>query len=273
MGREVISGEDFYATVVDMGEEVEFLTEPPIYGYASIAPHRTTNTTDGAYWYRGVMTFENTEQQNELIGEYFKRQTNKTPVHILTSVMPENTTDKIAEVYAVECNDKVDIISHYEKSEPDKYGATQQIPIYLAQNVDCYITVTQKPLSEQKAGAFIETVTNLLIPAKFMLAIENVVVKKGFVFDDETKTNIYTDIKYQVESVDTSMMDAIEKEIEVEIEPKPDERKIEKETNDNNNETAEKTEGPDIPDKPQIEIKKITKFVGILRCTITEDKR
>ena len=61
---QLVDGIDFYATIVDMGEEITFLTDPPIKPYASIAPHRTTNTTDGAYWYRGAMTFDGVEQQN-----------------------------------------------------------------------------------------------------------------------------------------------------------------------------------------------------------------
>lgn len=258
MGKEIISGEDFYATVVDMGEEIEFLTDPIIKQYASITAYRatgTTNMTDGAYQYRGVMTFDDVSQQNELLGEYFKRQTNKEPVHILASVIPENTTPKIAEVYALECNDKVDIISHYEEGEPDKYGDRPKIPVYIAKDVDCFVTVTQRQLTEQSPGLLVATVTNIILPAKYKLTYDNVVVKKSFVFDDETKENVYTDVKYQVESVDTSMMDMIEKEVEVEVEGEVD------------------PENPDVEPPITTEIVKEQKFVGILRCTLTEDNR
>lgn len=234
-----IDGSDFRDAIIELGEIVTFQTEPKITQYASIAPHRTTNTTDGSYWYHGVMTFEDVDQQNELIGEYFKRQTNAVPVYILTSTMSENTTPNMAEVYAVECNDKIDIISHYETSSiPNEFGEYSKEPVYIAKNVACYITVTQKPLSDQIAGTFVSTTTNLTLPAKYMLTQDNIVVKKGFVYDDTLKKNIYTDIKYQIESVDSSMMDALSKTIDVD--------------------GVETTE---------------TKFVGILRCTMTEDKR
>jgi hypothetical protein len=226
-----LDGSDFVDTIVEMGEVVTFKTDPEITLYASVAPHRTTNTTDGSYWYHGVMTFDSVAQQEQLIGEYFNRQTNPSPAHILTSVMPENTTAHMAEVYAVECNEKVDIISHYEKdAEPDEFGVRGEHPVYSAKNVDCYITVTQKPLSDQTSGAFIATITNLLIPAKYMLTQNNTVVKKGFVFNDKAKKTEYTDVEYTIESVDASMMDVL--------------------VDDDENE----------------------KYVGILRCTMTEKK-
>lgn len=208
--REMISGEDFYNTIVDMGEDVTFLTDPEIKQYASIAPHRTTNTTDGAYWYKGVMTFEDVNQQNKLLGEYFKRQTNSFPKHILTAVMSENTTPKIAEVYAVECNDVVDIISHYEKGERNEFGVEELIPVYLAQGVDVYISVVQKPLIEQVAGAFVETLTNMIIPARFAVSPDNIILKEGIVFDDDLKQNVLKKVPYRIQSVDPSMMDIID---------------------------------------------------------------
>ncbi len=207
--RERISGEDFYDVIVDLGEDITFLTDPEIKQYASIKPHRTTNTTEGAYWYKGVMTFEDVYQQNRLIGEYFKRQTNSEPKHILTAVMSENTTPKIATVYAVECNDVVDIISHYEKGDRNEFGVEEQIPVYLAKNVDVYISVVQKPLIEQTTGAFVETLTNMIIPAKYAVSPDNVILKEGIVFDDDLKKNVLKKVPFRIQSVDPSMMDII----------------------------------------------------------------
>jgi formylmethanofuran dehydrogenase subunit A len=85
-------------------------------------------------------------------------------------------------------------------------------------------------LSDQTSGAFIATITNLLIPAKYMLTQNNTVVKKGFVFNDKAKKTEYTDVEYTIESVDASMMDVL--------------------VDDDENE----------------------KYVGILRCTMTEKK-
>lgn len=209
---QLIDGEDFYATIVELGEEITFLTDPEIKQFASIAMHRTTNTTDGAYWYYGAMTFDGVEQQNKLIGEYFTRQTNAGPKNILTAVMPENSTPKMATVYSVECNEVVDIISHYDKSK-DEYGDPVDIPVYLAKDVDCYMTMTLERVDNASAGYFVQTITNLILPAKYTLSTESVVMKNSFVFNDKEKKNVYTKIPYRVESIDTSMMDVVDGQI------------------------------------------------------------
>lgn len=241
--REIIDGSDFYETIVDMGEEITFLTEPEIKQFASIAPHRTTNTTDGAYWYRGAMTFDNVEQQNTLLGEYFIRQTNQVPKNILTAVMAENTTPRIGTVYSVECNEVVDIVSHYEKTgEVTEFGEDVLQPIYLARDVACYMTIVLERAERETTGSFVDALTNLVIPARFTLSTNNIILKPGFVYDKTTKSNVYKPVKYRVESVDTSMMDVIYEESEV-----------------------EKEEG--------IETVTNEKYVGILKCMLTEDKR
>lgn len=209
---QLIDGEDFYATIVELGEEITFLTDPEIKQFASIAMHKTTNTTDGAYWYYGAMTFDGVEQQNRLIGEYFTRQTNAGPKNILTAVMPENSTPKMATVYSVECNEVVDIISHYDKSK-DEYGDPVDIPVYLAKDVDCYMTMTLERVDNASAGYFVQTITNLVLPAKYTLSTESVVMKNSFVFNDKGKKNVYTKIPYRVESIDTSMMDVVDGQI------------------------------------------------------------
>lgn len=214
MLRQLVDGEDFYSTIVDMGEEITFLTEPEIKQFASIAMHRTTNTTDGAYWYYGAMTFDSVEQQNKLIGEYFTRQTNPEPKNILVSVMSENTTHKIATVYSVECNEVIDIISHYEETgEVNEFNEPIIAPVYIAKDVDCYMTMTLQKVESETSGYFVQTVTNLTIPAKYTISTKTTIMKSTFVFNDETKKNEYQKIKYRVESIDTSRMDVVDGEI------------------------------------------------------------
>lgn len=211
---QLVDGIDFYSTIVDMGEEITFLTEPPIKQFASITMHRTTNTTDGTYWYYGAMTFDSVEQQNTLIGEYFTRQTNNGPKNILTSVMPENTTPRVGTVYTVECNETVDIISHYEGTgEYNDFGEEVLEPVYLAQNVDCYMTMTLERLNNETAGSFIQTISTITLPAKITLSEQNIVLKHSFSFDDTQKKNVYKPVKYRVESIDTSMMDIVDGKI------------------------------------------------------------
>lgn len=209
--KETIDGSDFYDTIQDLGETIIFKTEPEIIQYASITPQRTTNTTDGAYWYTGAMTFDDVEQQNRLIGEYFTRQTNPAPLNILTAVMPENTTPKVATVYSVECNETVDLVSHYQKTgEKNEYNEDIYEPIFIAQDVPVYSTMTLAKLQEETVGSMVETVLNLIVPAKYALSQDNIVLKPSFVFDNKLKKNVYKKIKYRFESIDTSMMDMID---------------------------------------------------------------
>lgn len=211
---QLVDGIDFYSTIVDMGEEITFLTDPPIKQYASIAMHRTTNTTDGAYWYYGAMTFDSVEQQNTLIGEYFTRQTNSGPKNILTSVMPENTTPRVGTVYTVECNETVDIISHYEGTgEYNDFGEEIMEPVYLAKGIDCYMTMTLERLNNETAGSFIQTISTITLPAKTTISEQNIVLKNSFIFDETQKKNVYQQVKYRVESIDTSMMDVVDGKI------------------------------------------------------------
>lgn len=211
MSIQDISGRDFHETVVDMGEEILFLTDPEIKQFASIAPHRNTNTTDGAYWYRGAMTFDSVDQQNKLTGEYFTRQTNPIPKNILTAVMPENTTPLVATVYSVECNETIDIISHYEKTgEFNEFGEEIEEPVYTAKDVDCYMTMVLERVDNETPGYFAQTITNLTIPAKYMISNESIILKNSFVFDKFEKKSVYKKIKYRVESIDTSMMDIVD---------------------------------------------------------------
>lgn len=211
---QLVDGMDFYSTIVDMGEEITFLTDPPIKQYASIAMHRTTNTTDGAYWYYGAMTFDSVEQQNTLVGEYFTRQTNSGPKNILTSVMPENTTPRVGTVYTVECNETVDIISHYQGTgEYNEIGEEIIEPVYLAKNVDCYMTMTLERLNSETTGSFIQTISTITLPAKITISAQNIVLKNSFIFDEKQKKNVYQQVKYRVESIDTSMMDVVDGKI------------------------------------------------------------
>lgn len=211
---QLVDGMDFYSTIVDMGEEITFLTDPPIKQYASIAMHRTTNTTDGAYWYYGAMTFDSVEQQNTLVGEYFTRQTNSGPKNILTSVMPENTTPRVGTVYTVECNETVDIISHYEGTgEYNDFGEEVMEPVYLAKGIDCYMTMTLERLNNETAGSFIQTISTITLPAKTTISEQNIVLKNSFIFDEKEKKNVYQQVKYRVESIDTSMMDVVDGKI------------------------------------------------------------
>lgn len=210
MNNFYIYGEDFYETLVELGESVEFQTEPKVSQYASIIASEIKNTADGVYQYNGAMTFDDRVQQKTLAGKYFIRSSNPEIKNILCAVVPDNTTPKVASVRSVECNCTVDIISHYEKSLfPDKFGIYAETPVYIAQDVDVFWSVTLSKIEEQQQGGVVQTVSNMIIPASFKLSEQNIIIKKEFEFDEDAKENRYSEVKYKINSIDTSMMNVV----------------------------------------------------------------
>lgn len=205
-----ISGNDFYETIKELGEEVMF-TETGVVQYASLKPNmlnKAIGTTDGAYWFTGVMTFDNMDQQENFAGAYFKRQTQPNAVCMLYSIFPENSTPKIAITHCVECNEKVDVISHYEDTgEMNEQGEAIMRPVYAYKDVDVYYTTYTKEARDTLAGAMQETIIYIMLPAKYPLSSKNRIMKDTFVYDEVTHTNKLEKKPYQVESTDTSLMD------------------------------------------------------------------
>ena len=216
-----IGASDFYNTIKELGEEITFLdhdggTELSVQ-HAAIAPNRRNQaigTTDGACWYAGNITFDSIEQQQILTGSYFRRTTKPQILMMLYSIFPENSTEHIGTVNCVECNDKVDIISHYEKTgEVNEFGEPIFAPVYIHRDVDCFFTVYTKEAKNAPVGAFVETVTYVTMPAKYTVSVKNTIMRKGFFFNETTKQNEYGMKPYKVESVDTSMTNEINGEL------------------------------------------------------------
>lgn len=205
-----IQGNDFYEQIKELGEKVTF-TETGVVQYASIKPNmlnKAIGTTDGAYWYTGVMTFDDMDQQEKFSGAYFKRETQPNSTLMLYSVFPENSTPKVAITHCVECNEKVDIVSHYEDTgKINNYGEAIMRPVYAYKDVDVYYTTYTKEARDTLAGSMQETITYIMLPAKYALSSKNRIMKDTFVYDEVTHTNKLEKKPYQVESADTSLMD------------------------------------------------------------------
>ncbi len=206
-----VGGEDFYNTIRELGEKVTFVGSG-LEQYASLAPNmlnKAIGTTDGAYWFTGVMTFDNMNQQEELAGAYFKRETQPNSTLMIYSIFPENSSQKLAITHCVECNEKVDIISHNEPTgELNNYGKPIMGPVYAYRDVYAYVKSYTKDAKDSVAGSMEETITYLALPAKYTLSPKNIIMKDAFVFDEKTKKNVLKKIPYRIESIDTSMMDS-----------------------------------------------------------------
>ena len=217
-----IGAEDFYDIIEELGQKITFenngqkiFAELPegqgIEQYASIVPNRANKaigTAEGAYLFTGNMTFDSREQQDRLRGCYFKF--NEMPINkfFLLSTFFENSTEKVAIVNCVECNEKIDIISYYKDTgEVDEFGEHIYEPVYLAKDVDSYITMFNKEARDVPTGAMISTVGYLMLPAWITVSASNTIMKKSFVFNEKTKQNEFKAIPYKIESIDTGLMD------------------------------------------------------------------
>lgn len=208
-----VGANDFYETIKELGEEVTFIETGNVQ-YASLKPNmlnKAIGTTDGAYWFTGVMTFDDMKQQEMFAGEYFKRKTQPNSTLMLYSIFPENTTSRVAITHCVECNEKIDIVAYYEDSGgKNKYGEPIMKPVYAYKDVEAYITMFTKDARDTKVGSLEETAVYLMIPAKYTISSKNKVLKDTFVYDETTHTNKIERTPYQIESIDTSMMDIID---------------------------------------------------------------
>ncbi len=210
---EDIRGEDFYNVIKDLGEKIIF-TDTGNVQYASLKPNmlnKAIGTTDGAYWFTGVMTFDNMEQQERSVGAYFKRSTQPNSTCMLFSVFPENTTQHVAITHVVECNEKVDIAYYEFSDEFNEYGSPVSNKVYVHKDVDVYITSFNKDARDTAPGAMEETITYMTIPAKYAVSTKNVIMKNRLVFNETTKETELKKIPYRIESIDMSMMDVAEK--------------------------------------------------------------
>ena len=224
-----VKAEDFYDAIVDLGETIEFLpkavpdtmpegiNEGSLIQHASIAPNRANKavaTTEGAYLFTGNITFDNMKQQERFVGRYFIRQAQPSVKNILTSVFPENSTPRVGTVQVTECNETVDVISHYEATgEYDEYGSEIVAPVYLHRNIDAFVTSLTKTVKEEEVGALDKTLTYMTVPAEYTISAKNIVMKPSFTFNEITKRNEYVKTPYKVDSIDTSMMDVVDGEI------------------------------------------------------------
>ncbi len=199
---------EFYNMIADLGENIIFFKDGEVIQQRmSIKTAKNNFSAEGSYLKSGVMTFDNLKQQDELLGEYFAKESNEEIVNILSIVNNEPNCDgMVGEIYCTECNEQVDLISHYTTIQDDEFGDEILTPVYIDKNVNAFVKTSIREQLDTNVGSFIENTTIIVLPAKYKLSVDNIVVRKTFVFNNTTKQNEYIDVKYKVESVDTTMV-------------------------------------------------------------------
>ena len=211
---------DMYNTLVELGERADFYdkdtNEIVATQYLSITPNKSNKaigTTEGTYLYIGTMTFQSLAQQKDLRGTLFNREADNSERFELLSVSPCPFTEKIGTIQCMMCNDFVDIISHYDTTGYNQWNEPIVSPIYTGKNIPIYTTMVNKPAQNVTVGALDKSITFMTISAKYPISQKSIIMKRAFIFNEETKQNEYIKIPYKIESIDTSMVDELNGEL------------------------------------------------------------
>lgn len=200
-------GKNFYSVMQDLGEN--YIVETPNgeewTGKLSIEA-KTTSTKlmeEREYLMKGTATFPDIEAQTTFRGCYFKRAINPLKTYLMVSTMPEPTDERIGSVFAVECNETVDL-AYLETREDEKFNKVT-VPVVYKENVRVYFDTTLQKQKRSSDGNFDSTQYFMQMPARFGISEDLVVLRKVFKWNDKTKTNEITKVRYRVEAVTLSM--------------------------------------------------------------------
>lgn len=155
------------------------------------------------YLMTGTATFPDIEAQKTFRGCYFHRQTNPDKTYMLSSVIAKDTTPYVADVYAMECNANISL--GYLTEELDKKGDRVKTLHLLHEDIPVYWDSTLQKQKRSSDGNYDQTIYFVQIPARYGVSQEQVITHKQLEFNEKTKLNEIVDVRYRVESVDTSL--------------------------------------------------------------------
>lgn len=206
MNRKFI-GFQFENLIGDMGED--YLLETPDgeewVGKLSIVA-KTASTymlAEREYLMSGVATFPDIKSQTDFRGCYFTRQINPERTYILVSTIPKDTTEKVAEIYAIECNATVSL--GYLMEKMDEKADRISVVKKFAEDIDVYWDSTVQKQRRSSDGNFDQSMYYIQIPARFGLSQDQVVIRKTSSFNEETGEVEIKETRFRVEGVDLAM--------------------------------------------------------------------
>lgn len=201
-------GRNFHNLMLRMGENYFLETKDgeEYVGKISIVAKTASSymMAEREYLFNGTATFPNVEAQMDFRGCYFTRQINPNMTYILVSTIPKDTTEYVAEIYAIGCNATVSLA--YEKEVTTDRGNRKTIPEIYAEDVAVYWDSTLQKQRRSSDGNFDQSLYYMQIPAKFNLAQDEIVIRKMPQYNMETKQNEWVDTRFRVESIDVAMI-------------------------------------------------------------------
>lgn len=200
-------GDNFYKLMMRQGEDYTLYKQNGEEWHGKISLEEKTSSTymmeEREYAMMGEATFPDIESQTTFRGCYFRREINPNKLYILTSTIPETTNEKIGYIFCVECNETVSLA--YLETQTDNKFNKITVPVPFAENINVYFDTTLQKQRRGADGNYVNTLYYMQIPAHYGLSIDQVVLRKGFVWDDKLKKNILKDVPYRVESITLSM--------------------------------------------------------------------
>lgn len=201
-------GKNFHNLILDMGEDYSLETKDgeEWVGKISIVAKTASSymMAEREYLFNGTATFPNIEAQTDFRGCYFTRQINPNMVYILVSTTPKDTTEYVADIYAVGCNASVSLA--YAKEITTDRGNRKIVPEIYVEDVPVYWDSTLQKQRRSSDGNFDQSLYFMQIPARFGLAQDEIVIRKMPQYNEKTKQNEWFDTKFRVESIDIAMI-------------------------------------------------------------------
>lgn len=206
MDRDFI-GNNFYNTLLDIGEDYTLTTHDgeEYKGKISVVAKTASSYMmgDREFLMTGVATFPDIESQSKFRGCYFTRQIAPNRKYILVSTIPKDTTEKMAEIYAIGCNATVNLA--YLVETEDKRHNRIFVPEVYAENVSVYWDISLQKQQRSSDGNFDNTLFFIQIPAHYGLSQDEVVIRKAPIRNSKTHELEIIETRFRVESVDFSL--------------------------------------------------------------------
>ncbi len=197
---------DFYNVVASLGEPI-YVMRNDIDGTPKVYPLKAclTNATQAAYslvdreyLFKGDMTLPDEEDCCNLAGLYVKRDLLPDRDYVLISVIAQPINNRIAYIYIVECNDEIDLCEATEIE--DEFKNVVQVFKPYEKGVKSYWTTVLRSNKVTNDGLLDQTIYTALFPARYKISPFQRIIRKTYANGE------YKNVNYQVESVNTDLM-------------------------------------------------------------------
>ncbi len=174
----------------------------------------TYTSAEKEYAMVGTLLVPDDILQDTLRGTYFTLETMPNKTYILVSVSEYPYTDRVSEVYVVECNEFVSFANRTEVTvtnpltgDPD----TEIVYEKFQENIAVYADLSLNLQTDTAVGTLSNSALELVFPVDYPISTSNYVIRKEFVQTSNTNpTPIWGEQVYAVESVDITLTNTLD---------------------------------------------------------------